>query len=195
MERPVKGKEGIGMRRSLFEKFILVMGMAVAMLFAGAGQAVTAFTGTGTLCWIDPTAAVELPSGPIAGLVFFFKVETTDDRLTGWQINHETHDVKKNDRGTVMGHLELYPEDYAPSILTGIYAFKNTAPSFSSYYLGTGGDLDGLVVEYEVSDDREVSTCPEVPGPECDGYMCFPLDPGAPPGFGVETNVSGTIYD
>ena len=101
------------MRRRLFDKFMLATGMAVAMLFAGAAQADTPFTGTGTMCWVDHSGAVELPDGAVTGLVYFFLVETNegDGPINGWQINHETHDLNKSGRGTVMGHIELYSAD------------------------------------------------------------------------------------
>jgi hypothetical protein len=174
----------------------LATGLAATMLLAGVTQveAETTFTGTGTLCWLDPTGAVELPSGPTAGLVFFFKVESDDpdSRIDGWQVNHETHDLKKNGRGTIMGHLEMYPTDYDGSVFTSNYAFKNTAPSFSTYYFGSGGGLDRLVVEYEVRGGTEVNTCGLVPPAVCDGYTCIQLGPD---GYGVQSTLTGTIYD
>ena len=185
------------MKGGLMFKSRLATGLAATMLLAGVTQvaAETAFTGTGTLCWVDPTGAVVLPSGPTAGLVFFFKVESDDpdSRIDGWQVNHETWDLKKNGKGTVMGHLEMYPTDYDGSVFRSNYAFKTTASSFSSYYLGSGGDLDGLVVEYEVSGGALVM-CDAEPPAVCNGYTCV-TPPDLPPGYGVESTFTGTIYD
>lgn len=180
------------MRRRLFDKFMLATGMAVAMLFAGAAQADTYFTGTGTMCFADFTGAVELPTGATAGLVFFFEVQTDDPdkRLDGWQINFETHDLNKKGRGIVMGHLELHPSDGSGNVFTDIYRFKATQP-FSSYYIDNAGNV---IAEYGVSGGVEVYTCPTELPDVCNGYVCVPLNPSVP-GFGFESTITGTIYD
>lgn len=178
------------MKNKLFGKFMFAASLAATVMLAGVAQADTYFSGTGKLCWVDDTGAVELPDGATTGLISFFLVKTNegDGVINGWQVNHETHDVNKNGRGTVMGHLELYSN---AGVFTDIYSFKTNKP-FTSYYIDRAEGR--LVAEYTVSGGAVVFDCPEEVPEECIDYKCSPLDPDVP-GLGYQSDITGIIYE
>ena len=108
-------------------------------------------------------------------------VAAEPEPINGLQINHETHDLNKNGRGTIKGHLELHSDD------EGV-CFKTLRPITGDYIDRAEGRL---VAEYTSSGGVEVDDCPAQPLGGCpEGYVCQ----GFPENAGWEMDLNGTYY-
>lgn len=190
---------GSSMLRKATTAVLAVVGMSMV------GNSVAdpvAYYGKGVMCFADVTNMQEVPADKgkgktiTTGGVFIWRIVSENPLMNGWQYTYDNFILNKKDKGTVWGHMAMYPDvahdgvDYTGRFVEDEYSFK-TNKLASGIYTGEGS-LNGVTATYGGT-SAGAESCPEsdLPPALCeDGgtLTCIPVGE-----FGNTTYFNGMI--
>lgn len=179
--------------KSVISRFAAAtLALAAGVFYLSANAASEPFTGTATLCAVNPFGVTSETKGKNGityeyNMVFVYRIETDESSglMRGWEVLTSNSKLSSAGSGFYWGVAVLTPDEYAGTgTLVDNFEFKaKDAASISSTYVGTGA-LEGVSVDFQLTLDPAPAFCSEVP-PQCgDGTMpCIPVCEACEPPF------------